>query len=93
MGYNVRHPAQEHSYVADMWRRITKPDILIFLDIDYPQSQKRRPHIDGGAERLAIQQQRLAHARQNCDFYVDTSPLSPQEVQTAVVHFLQQTLP
>lgn len=91
MGYNARHPAQEHSYVADMWRRITNPDILIYLDIDYTQTQKRRPHIDGGPERLAIQHQRLAHARQHCHLYVDTSLLSPQEVQTAVVDFLQQT--
>ena len=30
-GYACRHIAQEHSYVKDMWRRITHPDLLIYL--------------------------------------------------------------
>ena len=30
-GYRARAIVQEHSYVQDMWQRITKPDILIFL--------------------------------------------------------------
>jgi adenylate kinase family enzyme len=30
-GYPCRHIAQEHSYVKDMWKRITNPDVLIFL--------------------------------------------------------------
>ncbi len=35
-GYEVRHIAQEHSYVADMWKRLTNPDILIYLHVSYP---------------------------------------------------------
>ena len=31
-GFNARHIAQEHSYVKDMWKRITNPDLLVFLD-------------------------------------------------------------
>ena len=87
-GYQARHPAQEHSYVPTMWQRISQPDILIFLDVDYANARLRRPHIDGGPQRLAEQQHRLRHARQFCDFYLDTSGLRIDEVETAVFNFL-----
>ncbi len=87
-GYNARHPAQEHSYVPNMWQRITQPDVLIYLDVDYPNARLRRPHIDGGPQRLAEQHHKLRHARQECDFYLDTSGLSVVEVETAVFNFL-----
>ena len=41
-GIVCRHIAQEHSYVPDMWRRITRPDILIFLDASYAVTVARR---------------------------------------------------
>jgi GTPase SAR1 family protein len=87
-GYEARHPAQEHSYVANMWERITQPDVLVYLDVDYANMRARRPLTDGGPQRLAEQQHRLRHARENCDFYLDTSGLSEVEVETAVFNFL-----
>ena len=87
-GYQARHPAQEHSYVANMWQRITQPDVLIYLDVDYTNARLRRPHIDGGPQRLEKQHHRLRHAREHCDFYLDTSGLSEAEVATAVFDFL-----
>ena len=87
-GYEARHPAQEHSYVPTMWQRITQPDLLIYLDVDYKNVRLRRPHIDGGPERLAEQHHKLRHAREWCDFYLDTSGLSVDEVETAVFTFL-----
>ena len=87
-GYEARHPAQEHSYVADMWQRVTQPDVLVYLDVDYANARARRPHIDGGPQRLAEQQFRLRHARDHCDFYLNTSGLSIGEVETAVFNFL-----
>lgn len=87
-GYNARHPAQEHSYVPNMWERITQPDVLIYLDVDYVNARLRRPHIDGGPQRLAEQHHKLRHAREHCDFYLDTSGLSAAEVETAVLTFL-----
>ncbi len=89
-GYETRHVAQEHSYVKDMWRRISRPDLLIFLDVDYATTLARRPGTTGGPERLAQQQARLAHAREHCDFYVDTSLLTPEEVRQQVMAFLRQ---
>ena len=87
-GYEARHPAQEHSYVPNMWQRLTQPDLLIYLDVDYTNARARRPHIDGGPQRLAQQHFLLRHARENCDFYLDTSGLSAMEVETAVFTFL-----
>ena len=87
-GYEARHPAQEHSYVPDMWQRVTKPDLLIYLDVDYANARTRRPHIDGGPKRLKEQHFLLRHAREHCDFYLDTSGLSVGEVETAVLTFL-----
>lgn len=89
-GYTVRQPAQEHSLVPDMWRQMSKPDILVYLDVDYENTRKRRPHHDGGSKRLADQHQRLAHAREHCQFYLDTSGLSPHEVRERVFNFLRQ---
>ncbi|MCA9931749.1 MAG: hypothetical protein KC419_24870 [Anaerolineales bacterium] len=91
-GYVVRQPAQEHSFAPDMWQRMSKPDVLIFLDVDYLHFQQRRPKSDGGPAYFAEQHRRLAHARKHCDFYLDTSPLSKGEVETAVYRFLQDNL-
>jgi len=91
VGCEIRQPAQEHSYVANMWQRMTRPDLLIYLDVNFEHTRARRPKNHGGPGRLAEQTERLAHARAHCDFYVDTSGLTPQEVKTAVLDFLQQT--
>lgn len=87
-GYEIRQPAQEHSCVPNMWQRMSKPDILIYLDLNYEKARARRPHIDGGLARLQEQHSRLSHAREHCDFYLDTSDLTPEEVRAAVFEFL-----
>jgi thymidylate kinase len=88
LGYEARQPAQEHSYVADMWRRLTQPDFLIYLDVDYEAARVRRPTTTT-PQRLLEQEERLNHARQHCDFYLDTSKLTIDEVKTAVLAFLE----
>ena len=90
MGYEVRQVAQEHSYVQNMWQRMSQPDILIYLDVDYASARARRPFIDGGPQRLAEQHHRLRHARQHCHLYLDTSTLTPTQVQQQVLNFLQE---
>ena len=74
-GYDAHHVAQEHSYVADLWQRFTKPDVLIYLDVTYPVAQTRR-EIFWGPERLVEQAGRLAHACEHCDLYILTDELS-----------------
>ncbi len=91
-GYTVRQPAQEHSLVPDMWQRVSKPDILIYLDVDYEHARQRRPHHDGGLERYQNQNRILAHAREHCHFYLNTNGLSPKEVQEKTFTFLQEYL-
>lgn len=88
-GYTVRQPAQEHSYVPDMWRRFSRPDILIYLDVDHETALQRRPHTTGPPERLATQRRRLTHARQYCNFYLDTSRMSLEQVCDRVLAFLK----
>lgn len=88
-GYNARHVAQEHSYVPDMWRRIARPDVLIYLDVTYETARQRR-EIYWGPERLEEEAERLAHAREHCDLYIATDDLTEEEVQTRVLAFLEK---
>jgi hypothetical protein len=89
-GFDVRQPAQEHSYVPDMWQRISQPDLLIYLDVNYTHVSQRRPQNNGGPQRLSDQHRKLAHAREHCDLYVDTSSLSADEVLAVVTNYLKQ---
>jgi deoxyadenosine/deoxycytidine kinase len=43
-GYQARHIAQEHSFVQDMWKRLTNPDVLVFLQASYPVTCQRLSH-------------------------------------------------
>lgn len=88
LGYSTRHIAQEHSYVKDMWKRITNPDALIFLQVSYSTSQKRR-HMNWNKSEYDEQQRRLSHAREHANFYIDTDNLSIEEVLEQVLSFLK----
>jgi cytidylate kinase len=88
LGYRVKHIAQEHSFVKDMWKRITNPDVLIFLDASYPLTRERRK-LDWSEADYAEQHRRLAHARANADLYIYTDPLSIAEVEQQIVKFLE----
>ena len=86
-GISAKHIAQEHSYVKDMWQQIGKPDFLVYLDVSYEQSMKRRP-LNMSAQEFEEQNLRLRHARKNSECYVDTTALTPEEVFTFVESFL-----
>lgn len=88
-GYACRHIAQEHSYVKDMWRRISHPDLLIFLDASFPVSTARR-QLKWLESDHAEQQRRLSHARQHADLIVDTDSLTPAQVLDLVLAFLAE---
>ena len=83
-GYKARHIAQEHSYVQDMWKQISNPNILIYLDVSFEISMKRT---DSNWARVIYENQieRLAHARNQADLYIDTDDLSPEEVLDIVL--------
>ena len=88
-GYEVRHIAQEHSYVADMWKRLTNPDILVYLHVSYPLTLVRR-RIDWTEAEYNEQIFRLRHARQFADCFVNTDSLSQKEVLALVLQTIHE---
>jgi RNase adaptor protein for sRNA GlmZ degradation len=91
-GYACRHIAQEHSYVKDMWRRISNPDLLIFLQASFPISTARR-QLDWLERDYAEQQRRLAHAHEQADLIVETDSLTPEQILELVLAFLGEHIP
>lgn len=92
-GYEARHVAQEHSYVPAMWQRVSRPDILIYLDADFETIMARRAPFSFSPADLAEQKRRLAHARQHCDLFIDTNDLTPVEVRQRCLSFLEGFAP
>jgi deoxyadenosine/deoxycytidine kinase len=92
IGYTARHIAQEHSYVADMWQRVSKPDVLIYLDVSYKISMQRRP-MDWSEADFLEQVHRLQHARVNANIYIDSDELTPAEVLQKTIDFLASLEP
>jgi len=90
LGYRSRHIAQEHSYVKDMWKRLTNPDVLIFLDASYTTTCQRG-QLDWTESEWQEQQHRLRHARENANLYLDTDNLLSEQVLKLVVQFVRQT--
>lgn len=91
LGYHAKQVAQEHSYVPHMWRRITNPDVLIYLHASYEVAIARRPDLDYGRAYWEAQHCRLAHAREHADLVIYTDGLTPDEVLQQAVWFLQGT--
>ncbi len=90
-GITARPIAQEHSYVPTMWRRITNPDILIFLDASYHETIRRR-QLNWTEAEYEEQHRRLADARQHANLYIFTDPMTPEGVIDQVYRYLQKFL-
>jgi hypothetical protein len=76
-----------------MWQRITNPDLLVFLDCSIATTRARRRDREFQAWILEEERHRLRHAREHCDFYVETDELTPDEILSRTVAFLEdQTL-
>ena len=87
LGHMVREPAQEHSFVADMWERFVDPDLLIYLDVSL-ETIGARGRTHWTQTYLDEQHRRLRHAREHCDLYLDTDHLTEEEVLARVLAFL-----
>ncbi len=87
-GYDARDIAQEHSGVPTMWRRITNPDLLIYLDASLPTICARL-RVDWEQAYLDELNRRLADARTHAHFYLDTDALAIPQVRERVVEFLR----
>lgn len=90
-GYHVKHIAQEHSFVPDMWQKIGQPDLLVFLDVSYEVAMQRR-QLNWTQPDYDEQQRRLAHARANASFYLLTDGLNADEVAQRVLDFLDSQM-
>jgi thymidylate kinase len=73
-----------------MWQRITRPDLLIYLDVSWEVAHRRRP-TSAGAKWWAELAHRLRHARQHADLYIHTDALTPQEVIEKTLTFLKSS--
>ena len=92
LGYVTRHIAQEHSYIKDMWKRITNPDALIFLQASFLVTRQRRSKMIHWTEAdYNEQQRRLSHAREHADLFIDTDSLSINEVLGQVLAFVEKS--
>ena len=76
---------QEHCAAPQMWRRITNPEVLVYLDVRMEVAAQREGLAAPSSWWPDERDVRLVHARQHCDIYVDTSDLSPQQVVAQVL--------
>ena len=90
VGFDARHVAQEHSFVPTMWKEISKPDVLIYLEVDLDNLIARWPNAHFQAHDLLEQNRRLAHARAHCDLYLNTNQLNSDEVKEGALTYLEQ---
>ena len=70
-----------------MWRRLSNPDILIFLGVSYPIAQGRRK-LNWTIGEYEKQRYRLRDARQHADLYINTDKLTPEKILGKVLSFI-----
>jgi|SRR5215510_15519157 len=88
-GYTCRHIAQEHSYVPAMWQIITKPGILIYLNVSF-QISTSRTKLNWEEKDYTEQLHRLSHAREHAHIIIDTDELTPEQVLQKVLDYLRR---
>lgn len=86
-GYQARHIAQEHSFAPKMWRIITNPDILLFLQISYPVTIERKK-FNWTEKEFDEQIYRLRHAFAHSDIIINTDNLTPEDVFEVLINEL-----
>lgn len=91
LGWRAKPIGQEHSFVKDMWKRLSNPDVLIFLDASYPVTKARRS-LDWQESDYLEQHRRLAHAREHAMLYIYSDGMTEEEVTQQVVDFLNEML-
>lgn len=88
-GYEAHHIAQEHSHTPSMWQKVINPDILVYLEISFPLTKKRKG-FDWKESEYQEQQKRLQHASRHADLYIDTDYFTPQEIFEHVLAYLKE---
>jgi RNase adaptor protein for sRNA GlmZ degradation len=91
-GYACRHIAQEHSYVPYMWQVISKPDILVYLQVSFPVSTARRK-LKWVLKDYEEQSHRLSQAHSHAHIIINTDELTPEQVLQKALDFLNEREP
>lgn len=88
LGYDAHAIGQEHSQVQTMWREVTNPDVLIYLDASLPTICAR---LNVNWEQSYIDEQtlRLADARAHAGLTLVTDDLSREQVAARVEEYLK----
>ncbi|HMM42906.1 MAG TPA: hypothetical protein PKA95_13480 [Thermomicrobiales bacterium] len=76
--------AQEHSAIAELWRR-QSPDALVYLDVSLESIRARRGDPHWPQWLYDVQAARLAVARQQADIVVSTDSTPVESVVTRVI--------
>ncbi len=87
-GYTVKELRQEHSVAPTMWQKLTRPDVLIYLDVSLEVATQREGRAQPSPWWEEERTFRLAHARAHCHLYIDTSNLTPEQVAEQALAFL-----
>lgn len=88
-GVKAKQIVQEHSYAPQMWRIIGRPDFLLYLDASF-ENCSRRKQLDWNQADYQQQQERLADARENCDYYLSTDELTQAQVVDRALNELER---
>lgn len=88
-GLNVRHIAQEHSFVEDMWKQLANPDVLIYLSVSY-KATLNRSSLGWNQADYQEQLRRLKHAREHADLIIDTDKFTPDQISKQVLDYLKE---
>jgi len=90
LGYRAVNVPQEHSEVRRLWR-YKHPDLLVLLSCTHETAKKRRPTFAWTEAQLDEQRRRLQIAREECDLYIVTDPLSKEDVLRQVICLAENT--
>ena len=87
LGYNAREVAQEHSLVPDLWRRFTRPSVLMYLDVS-PSVACQRRGMGSPPRWWSKVPHRLRLARQEAHLCILTDDLTPRQILDRTLAFL-----
>ena len=88
-GYRAKQIAQEHSFAPQMWQRLGKTDLLVYLQASYPLTMQRK-NFRWRVDEYREQRYRLRHALQHADLTIDTDHRAPDEILEIVLKHLEE---
>lgn len=78
--------------MPSMWKKITNPDVLIYLKVSYPLTIQRN-QLNWTVHEYNEQIFRLRHAYENADLVIETDNLTPDEVEAKALDYIEKQNP